>query len=285
MATIDPNEWFTEVHGSAGSAFSVKIRSKRAEVQTAFQTIVIYETETFGNLMVIDGCTMLSDRDHFLYHEMMAHPALYTHPDPRQVAIIGGGDCGLLREVLKHPEVEQVWQIEIDEAVTRLAEQFFPELCEANIDPRAHFQFEDGIAWIAAAEPESLDLIFIDSTDPIGPAEGLFEEPFYRDCFKALRSGGILVLQSESPFYHESILKSIYACLQTVGFSEIKTLHFPQIIYPSGWWSATMGVKQGSLDQLRESSVLHKPFSTRYYTLDTHKAALALPPFLADALP
>src|SRR5574338_1669805 len=117
---------------------------------------------------------MLTTRDNFLYHEMMTHPVLYTPAAPRNVAIIGGGDCGTLREVLRHPEVESVVQIDIDERVTRLAEKYFPELCESNADPRAKLLFDDGIQWMKDARRESIDLIIIDSTDPVGPAEGLF---------------------------------------------------------------------------------------------------------------
>ncbi|MFQ5489058.1 MAG: polyamine aminopropyltransferase, partial [Gammaproteobacteria bacterium] len=132
--TLDKG-WFTEICEEGGSAFSLKIKGKLHEEQTPYQTIAIYETETFGNLMVIDGFVMLSSRDNFLYHEMLAHPALFTHDNPRRVLIIGGGDCGTLREVLQHQEVEEVWQVEIDERVTRLAERYFPELCAANDDP------------------------------------------------------------------------------------------------------------------------------------------------------
>jgi len=164
-------DWFTEICPESGSAFSLKLKEKLHEEQTPFQHIEIYETEHFGTLMVIDGFIMLSDYDNFFYHEMMSHPALFTHPGPEQVLIIGGGDCGTLREVLRHPEVKRVVQVEIDERVTRLAERYFPELCEANDDPRAELRFADGIQWVKEAPPGSIDLIIVDSTDPIGPAD------------------------------------------------------------------------------------------------------------------
>ena len=127
--------WFTEVFQDQGTAFSLQVKKKLHEEQTEFQKLEIWETETFGNLMVLDGCVMLTTRDNFLYHEMMTHPALFTHKDPKKVVIVGGGDCGTLKEVLKHPGVEEAWQVEIDERVTRLSEQYFPELCESNTDP------------------------------------------------------------------------------------------------------------------------------------------------------
>jgi spermidine synthase len=142
---MNPSEWFTEQVPWAETAFSLKIKQKVHEEQSEFQHLEIYETETFGHLMVIDGCTMVSTRDNFFYHEMMSHPALYTHPNPKRVWIIGGGDCGTLKEVLKHSSVEHAVQIDIDERVTRLAEIYFPELCESNNDPRAELKFIDGI--------------------------------------------------------------------------------------------------------------------------------------------
>ena len=220
---------------------------------------------------------MLTTRDNFFYHEMMSHPALFTHADPRRVVIIGGGDCGTLREVLKHDEVESAIQVEIDERVTRLAEKYFPELCESNNDPRAELLFIDGIKWMAACEEETLDVVIVDSTDPIGPAEGLFNEAFYKSCLQALKPGGILVQQSESPLAHLPLLKSMRRAMKNAGFQALRTLTFPQPCYPTGWWSATLARKRGSLDTFREADAAAKPFATQYYNLDMHHAALAQP--------
>lgn len=281
--TLDKT-WFSEQHAGVGSAFSLKIKEKLHEEQTPFQHIEIYDTEEFGKLMVIDGCYMVTSRENFLYHEMMSHPALFTHPDPKKILIIGGGDCGTLREVLKHRDVEQAWQVDIDEAVTRLSEKYFPELCIANGDGRSELLFEDGIKWIQESEPGSLDIIIVDSTDPIGPAEGLFGEAFYRDCFRALDTDGILVQQSESPLYHLNLLKSMHKAMRHVGFNTTKTHHFPQPCYPSGWWSATMACKEpNGLDGFREHDVRNKTFKTQYYNADMHRAALAQPEFCKEA--
>lgn len=279
---MNPTEWFTEEHSGAGSAFSLKIKRKLDEKQSPFQHHAIYETETFGNLMVLDGCTMVSTRDNFLYHEMMSHPALFTHPNPKKVWIIGGGDCGTLREVLKHGTVEEAVQIDIDEVVTRMAEKYFPELCESNNDPRAELKFIDGIKWIKGAAPDSVDIIIVDSTDPVGPAEGLFNEAFYRGCFAALSENGILVQQSESPLLHLELLKDMRNSMKTAGFSSLQTLYFPQCIYPSGWWSATMAGKT-ELRAFREQDSRNKPFTTEYYNADIHKGALAQPEFVKRA--
>ncbi|KAA6186592.1 polyamine aminopropyltransferase [Thiohalocapsa marina] len=276
---LDDKEWFTEVVDAAGSAFSLRVRRKLHEERSPYQTIAVYETEHFGNLMVIDGFTMLSSRENFLYHEMLAHPVLFTHPAPERVCIIGGGDCGTLREVLKHPEVTAATQIDIDERVTRIAETWFPELTASNQDPRANLLFDDGIRWIREAEAGSLDVIIIDSTDPVGPAEGLFTEEFYRHCLRALADGGLLVQQSESPLYHMDIIGGMRADLQAAGFADLRTLFFPQTIYPSGWWSATMARKDARIDGFRRADVDARRFDTTYYNADIHTASMAQPEF------
>lgn len=275
---LDDENWFTEVHPKHGSAFSLKVTARLHEEQTPFQRIEILETEWFGTLMVLDGCTMVSDRDNFLYHEMMTHPALFTHPNPERVWIIGGGDCGSLKEVLKHPEVKHAVQIEIDERVTRLAEQYFPELCASNHDPRAELLFVDGIQWVQDASAGSVDLIIVDSTDPVGPAEGLFNAAFYRECFRCLHTHGILVQQSESPLFHADLIDAMHQTMREAGFGDTKTLFFPQCIYPSGWWSGTMAGKD-TLRNFRETAAKTKIFETHYYNAAIHQAAFAMPEF------
>lgn len=279
---LDAN-WFTEIVPASGSAFSLKIKQKLHAEQSDFQYLEIYETETFGNLMVIDGCTMVSTRDNFFYHEMMSHPALFSHPDPKTVWIIGGGDCGTLREVLKHSSVTKAVQIDIDERVTRLAEIYFPELCASNNDPRADLKFIDGIKWVKEAAPNSVDLIIVDSTDPVGPAEGLFGEQFYRDCVNCLTPNGMLVQQSESALLHLSLIGEMRAAMRQAGFSHLQSLFFPQCIYPSGWWSATIASK-AELNGFREQDALNKGFETVYYNADIHKASLAQPEFFKKAM-
>lgn len=284
MTTL-PDGWFTEVFQNEGTAFSLKVKAKLHEEKSEYQLLEIYDTDTFGKLMVIDGCVMLTSRDNFLYHEMMSHPALFTHKNPKKVVIVGGGDCGTLKEVLKHPGVEEAWQVEIDELVTRLSEQYFPELCSSNEDPRANFFFGDGIKWMADVVPESIDVIIVDSTDPVGPAEGLFAVDFYRNCFLALKPGGIIVQQSESPLLHSAtIIKSVHADMKKAGFGEVVTMPFPQPVYPTGWWSATMAGKEAGLHYFREEDSQEKPFVTKYYNSEIHKGALATPEFMKSDL-
>jgi len=269
---------------STGIAFSLRIAGKLHEEQTEYQRIEIYETTDFGHLMTIDGYIMLSQRDNFLYHEMLTHPVLYTHVNPKSVLIIGGGDCGTLSETLKHESVKSAVQVEIDERVTRLSERFFPELCRANNDPRARLIFGDGIKWVAESEPESYDIIIVDSTDPIGPAAGLFSEPFYRDCFRALRPGGIVAQQSESPLLHMKLISAMRKAMRNAGFSDFLTLNFPQCVYPSGWWSTTLAGKGASLRNIRDQDIADKSFATRYYNLAMHQACMAQPEFFRSEL-
>jgi len=278
------DSWFTEAYAQGGSAFSLKIKAKVHEEQTPFQKIAIYDTTDYGYLMVIDGCTMVSTRDNFLYHEMMSHPVLFTHNKPEQVLIIGGGDCGTLLEVLKHPSVQRAQQVDIDERVTRLSEKYFPELCASNRDPRAELHFADGIQWLKDAKPGSYDVIIVDSTDPVGPAEGLFNEAFFRTCHRALRDGGILVQQSESPLYHVELIKMMHSTMRNAGFTNTHTYDFPQPIYPSGWWSATMAAKGRELGRFRQADCDTKKFPTRYYNYAKHLAVVDGVAFLKEAL-
>lgn len=280
---LNPDQWFTEQHQGEGSAFSLQIKRKLHEEQSDFQRLEIYETETFGNLMVIDGCTMVSTRDNFFYHEMMSHPAMFTHPNPKTVWIIGGGDCGTLKEILKHQTLKHAVQIDIDERVTRLSELYFPELCESNDDLRCELKFIDGIQWVKDAKPNSVDIIIVDSTDPVGPAEGLFNVNFYKDCYNCLSDDGLLVQQSESPLLHLKLIKAMRDAMWSAGFIDINTLFFPQCIYPSGWWSATMAGKS-ALKGFREDDAKSKDFNTVYYNADIHKAALAQPEFVKKGL-
>ena len=280
--TLD-TRWISEPYEPGGCAFSLKSKSLIHEEYSRFQKIEVYDTEQWGRLLLIDGCTMVSTRDNFLYHEMMSHPALFTHAAPRHVAIIGGGDCGTLREALKHPEAARVTQIDIDERVTRVAERYFPELCASNHDPRARLLFDDGIRWIEQAAPGSLDVILVDSTDPVGPGEALFSPAFYAAAFKALGEGGVICQQSESPLLHMPLLERMYAALKAAGFRGRKTLFFPQPIYPGGWWSATLGRKGAEIERFREADARRKTFETEYYNADIHRGALAEPEFFRKA--
>ena len=284
MAT-NPN-WFTELSDS-GTVFGLDLKEDALlhSEQTPFQKLEIFDTKTFGKLMTLDGCTMVTTRDNFVYHEMMSHPVLFSHPAPKRVCIIGGGDCGTLREVLRHPEVESVIQIDIDERVTRVSEMFFPELCESNDDPRATLAFEDGIKWIQEAAPGSLDVLIVDSTDPVGPGAVLYSQDFFNSCWQALGENGLLVQQSESPLVHaEKIIKPMHDTMRAAGFSDIQLHQFQQVCYPTGWWSCTIAAKQGKIAFTREQDAERLEFPTQYYNAAIHRGSMALPQFMKAIL-
>ncbi len=273
-------KWFTEKVLNEGLAFSLRIKERLHGEQSPYQRIEVFETVRWGRLMAIDGCVMLTERDNFLYHEMMAHPALFTHAEPQAVLIIGGGDCGTLQEVLRHPNVERVVQVEIDERVTRIAERFFPELTAMNGDPRCNLRFEDGVEFVRRTPTACFDVIIIDSTDPIGPAQELFGSDFLRQTHRILRSGGVLAQQSESPLLHEkNILKPLHRSLSEAGFAHRATLSFPVPSYPSGWWSCTLAGKARDVRDFRHAAAAARPFTTRYYNEDVHRGSLAVPEF------
>ncbi len=277
--------WFYENFSYTGSAIGFRITRKLEEVQSPFQKIEMFESTDWGNIMTIDGAMMVTTRDNFFYHEMMAHAPLFTHINPKNVVIIGGGDCGTLREVLKHKGVETAVQCDIDEQVTRMAEKYFPELCESNNDPRANIMFDDGLAYMQNAAAETIDLIIVDSTDPVGPAEGLFNEAFYKNCLKALRPDGLLVQQSESPLALMHLIHDMRQAMRDAGFKNFRTLPFPQPCYPTGWWSATIASKSScDLTKFREDDASAKTFATKYYNLGIHQGALMMPEFMKTEL-
>jgi len=278
-------KWFTEECIECGTAFSLETHEKIHEEQTPFQKIEVYSTKSFGNLMVIDGFMMLTERDNFIYHEMMVHPALFNHANPTNVVVVGGGDCGAIREVAKHTCVQNITQVEIDQRVTQLSEKYFPVLCEANNDPRVELIFDDAIKWMQQAQDNSIDIIIVDSTDPTGPDEGLFSTLFYQTCIRTLKSDGILVQQSESPLAHlESIIKPMHACMRNAGFANTDLIFFPQPSYPTGWWTATMTSKGNQLLFSREAAAKQIDFTTQYYNHAIHIGSFAAPQFIKRSL-
>lgn len=279
------NSWFTEKNTEIGIAFSLAMEEKLHEEQTPYQKIEIYSTKTFGNLMVIDGFIMLTERDNFIYHEMLTHPALFSHTNPKNIVIVGGGDCGTIKEVTKHKCVKKITQVEIDQRVTDLSYKYFPALCEKNEDPRVELIFNNAIKWVKEASAESIDLIIVDSTDPIGPAKGLFSTPFYKDCLRILKPDGLVVQQSESPLVHlESIIKPMHHCMQQAGFKKTQLLHFPIASYPTGWWTASIASKNGVLEFSREQETKTLEIDTQYYNHAIHLACLSSPQFVVKQL-
>ena len=281
MADFPSPYWYLEQNDTSGTGIALRLVNKIVEKQSPFQKVEVYQTTDFGYLMVIDGSTMLSSLDSFFYHEMMVHPALFSHPNPHKVLIIGGGNCGILQQVLKHPEVDSVTQVDLDNLVTEMSLKYFPELCKNNQDPRVQLIFADGIDYLQQIQANSFDLIMIDSTGAGRDCEELFSPTFYRSCFSALNEQGIVVQQSGSPLLHQSLIKTIRTNMQQVGFNQTETLLFPQPIYPSGYWSCTMATKAADYRQFRDADAAKMSQQLEYYNLAIHKLSCTLPNFLA----
>ncbi|MBR57813.1 MAG: spermidine synthase [Myxococcales bacterium] len=280
--------WVTEAWKSRGNEaatrFSLKVEKVLCHRFTEFQELWIGETSDFGRVMMLDGYIMLSERDEFVYHEMLSHVPLLSHPAPRDVLIIGGGDGGTLREVLRHSEVERVTLCEIDEAVVQASKEFLPSICEGSfVDPRADVQIGDGIAYVRNLPSEALDVIIVDSTDPVGPGELLFGEDFYAHCRRALRPDGIIALQSESPWEDSDLFRAIQVRIRNVfGDSHPYLVSIPT--YPSGTWSLTVTSVDGTRPTKDRERAERISRGCRYYTPDVHSSAFALPAFVQQLL-
>jgi spermidine synthase len=276
--------WYTEKH-SDNVGISLKVKQSLFSGRSDYQQLDIVETLDYGRMMLLDGLVMVTERDEFIYHEMIAHPALFTHPAAKKVLVIGGGDGGSIREIVRHPEVELAVLCEIDALVIEKAIEFLPSMASAidGTHSKVQVRVADGLAYIKE-HPATFDLILVDSTDPIGPAVGLFEEGFYQLVHSALKADGILVAQSESPFYHAAIQKSMFANLRaTFPIVEMYQAFIPT--YPSGLWSFAFASKHyHPLTDFAAERATKRSFPTRYYNPDLHRGAFMLPTFVRDNL-
>jgi len=274
--------WYTEKH-SENVGITMKVTETLFSGKSEFQQLDIVQTLEYGKMMLLDGLVMVTERDEFVYHDMIAHPALFTHPDPKKVLVIGGGDGGSIREIMKHPGVEQAILCEIDGLVIEKSIELLPSMaCEIDgSNPRVKLHVDDGLAYIRDHQNE-FDIILVDSTDPIGPAVGLFEEDFYRLVHGALKEDGIMVAQSESPFYHADIQKAMYGNLRNVfPIVEMYQAFIPT--YPSGLWSfAFASKKYHPVNDFDQQRAANRGFHTRYYNEQLHLGAFMLPTFARE---
>ncbi len=271
--------WLYENH-TPGYEVRWKIKSILHDEKTEYQQISIMETYELGRIMILDGALQVSDRDEFIYHEMITHVPLSIHPDPRKVLIIGGGDGGVLREVLRHSRVVSVDMIEIDRRVTELSQQYFPDIASGITDPRAQVQFADGVKYMAETQ-DLYDVIIVDSSDPVGPAVKLFSYEFYQNCFARLHKDGILVVQSESPFFYADIFINTYKNIAAI-FPETFSYLTAMPGYISGPWTFTLGSKQ--YDPLALAAEREALPGMKYYNEEVHKAAFVLPQYIKEML-
>lgn len=276
--------WYSEYH-TPNVRFSIKVRAQLHAEQSNYQKISVFDSVEFGRFLTLDGVVMLTERDEFIYHEMIVHVPMAVKPDAKRVLLIGGGDGGAARELCKYPGIERIDVAEIDERVVRVCQAYLPQTACGFDDPRVKLHFVDGLRFVRAVE-DQYDLVIVDSTDPSGPGEVLFTKEFYGNCLKALRADGLMVNQHESPFYAEDAkaMKAAHKRIVSVfPLARVYQAHIPT--YPSGHW--LFGFASKGLHPLKD---LDAPrwnalgIKTRYYNTNLHKGAFYLANYIEEVL-
>ncbi|POP32558.1 polyamine aminopropyltransferase [Lactonifactor longoviformis] len=276
--------WFSERH-TQNVKFSIRVERQLYSGQSEFQRIDVFDSREFGRFLTLDGYLMLTEKDEFIYHEMMTHVPMAVHPDPRKILVIGGGDGGVIRELTRYEKIERIDMVEIDPLVVEVSKKYLPQTACRLEDPRVHIYYEDGLRFIRSVH-EEYDLIIVDCSDPGGPGEGLFTKEFYGSCYKALKDDGIMVNQHESPFYEEDAMTMQRVHKRIVGsfpISRVYQVHVPT--FPAGHW--LFGFASKKYHPVRDlDAVKWNMFglSTRYYTTQLHAGAFALPYYVEEML-
>ncbi len=282
------NIWFTERNENL--ALSLRHSGERLYFhKSQFQKIEIFQTEAFGKILVLDGKIVCAEEDEYVYHEMIAHVPVFSHPNPKNILVIGGGDGGTIRELLKHECVQSIDLVEIDEFVIKASTEYLPNISKSLNDKRVKIKVEDGVNFVKSCKSELYDIAIIDSDDPEGPSEGLFTERFYKDIYRILKPEGIMITQSESPRYNQHIFKSVFQCYNKIFRPDhvfCYLMYLPS--FPSGMWSFSFSSK-GDLnpfDFLKEEKIRNFCSKNKllYYSYDVHKASFVLPKFVADMI-
>ncbi len=271
--------WLSERYRDAGVEF--RVTKTLFHSVSEFQTVDIVETAAYGRMLLLDGAIMTTEKDEFVYHEMISHIPLLAHPNPKQVLVIGGGDGGTIREVLKHPSVERAVLCEIDGMVIDASREYLPTIAGKLGDPRVDIQVRDGAAYIRD-HANTFDVILIDSSDPEGPALSLFNEAFYTDAKNALTENGILTAQTGSALSQAQEVRDTYRMLRKV-FPQVQAYTGCVATYPGHQWTwsfCSKGVKP--LESINEALAKEIEKTTQYYNRDVHKAAFALPNYVQE---
>jgi spermidine synthase len=276
------NVWMTELH-QGKSGLTVKVNGLVETTQSKFQRIDILDTADFGKMLVLYGSMMVADNDLTSYNEMITHVPLFVHPKPNKVLIIGGGDGGALTNVMKHPEVKTAYMCEIDKMVVEVCKRHFPKLGVGFKDKRAKLVFQDGKKLIENTK-EKFDMIMLDLSDPIGPAADLFQKKFHQKVHDRLNPDGIMVAQSESPFFNPNTVKQMYKNLRSIfPIVEMYTAHVP--IYPSAYWSfAFCSKKYHPIDDFDADRYKRLKLKNNYYNADIHFGAFCLPEYVKELI-
>lgn len=275
------NLWLTEKQ-TKSLKLSCRIKNTLFSGKSDYQNIVVADSDEFGRLLALDGVFQTSVFEEYIYHEMITHVPLFSHPNPKKVLVIGGGDGGTVREAVRHDGVASVEMVEIDGMVVEVSKKYLPEISAAMLGkhPKLQVEIGDGIARVREADG-IYDVIIVDCSDPIGPGVGLFTQTFYRDVHCALKADGMFVQQTESPFYHQKLISRIYQ--EIAELFPVTRLYLANIpLYPGGLHSFTIGSKQ--YDPLTAALPEALPFGTRYYNLDLHRSCFVLPNFIRDFL-
>ena len=279
--------WFTERDDKI--ALSLKHDGKLYDVQSDFQKVAVYKTQAYGNMLTLDGMVMTTEVDEYVYHEMITHVPLLTHPNPKRVLIIGGGDGGTAREVLKHEGLEEVVMVEIDDKVIEASKMHLPTIAQSLDHPKLNLIVDDGIKYVNDAADGSFDLVIVDSTDPVGPAEGLFSVDFYKEVYRILTADGIMITQSESPRFNSKVFKEIYQTYRGIFGQDQVHCYLAYIpTYPTGMWSFSYSSK-GAAHPMKQKSkeeidAFVKAARLKYYNAEMHQASFALPTFVREMI-
>lgn len=276
--------WYTEEH-SKDVRFSIKVNKQIYTKESKFQRIDILESKEFGRVLTLDGLIMVTEKDEFIYHEMITHVPMAVNPNINKVLVIGGGDGGCVRELTKYKSIEEIHMVEIDEEVVKACKEYIPKTSCSLSDSRVKIFYQDGLKFVRTKENE-YDLIIVDSTDPFGPGEGLFTKEFYGNCYKALTEDGILVNQHESDYYSDyaKSMKRAHKRIQEIfPICEIYQAHIPT--YPSGHWLFGFASKKfNPVEDLNEEKWNNLNLKTRYYNTRLHKGAFALPNYVNEMM-
>ncbi len=277
--------WYTENH-TEHVRMSLRVDRQLASIQSDFQRIDIFESNEFGRILTLDGLLMLTEKDEYVYHEMITHIPMATNPDIKRVLVIGAGDGGTVRELCRYDTIEHIDMVEIDYKVVEAAREYLPFTACSLDDPRVHIHYQDGLRFVRRVTEGAYDLIIVDSTDPFGVGEGLFTREFYGNCYKALGENGILVNQHESTFYesYRNSMKRAHSRIKSIfPLALVYQAHIPT--YPSGHW--LFGFASKGLDprtDLQEARWNRLGLKTRYYNLPLHRGCFAIPNNVRDAL-
>jgi spermidine synthase len=282
------NVWFTDKDDN--QALSLRFTGEVFfDVQSPFQRVRILESYKYGKMLALDDMVMTTEADEFHYHEMIAHPAMFLHGAVQDVLVIGGGDGGTVRELLRHPAINKVTMVEIDAEVINACKEHLPSIAASFDHPKLQLIVDDGIRFIQESKDASYDLIIVDGSDPVGPAEGLFSVAFYENCHRALRDNGILVAQGESPKFNEKAFCELNHTLQGIfGENNCPISLFFVPTYPTGMWCFQYGMKSKSLHEretnIEEIATFCGAHQLRYYNEGIHGSSFAVPTFVKHLL-